>query len=162
MSATVQKSLRIPSRTATEIERIARESGREFSAVANELFEEALRMHRCPGIVFAEGTTGRRARVAGTALAPGFVEPRGLAYARYNGRRYLYALTSRGSIYGVSDRDSRLWRIDLSGSTPTIAWIDLTVAAFGIENHEVFGLAYDGGRVFISYDMFICNYQSIR
>ncbi len=68
MSATVQKSLRIPSRTATEIERIARESGREFSAVANELFEEALRMHRCPGIVFAEGTTGRRARVAGTAI----------------------------------------------------------------------------------------------
>ncbi|MBI1864573.1 MAG: DUF433 domain-containing protein [Nitrospirae bacterium] len=68
MSATVQKSLRIPSRTATEIERIARESGREFSAVANELFEEALCMHRCPGIVFAEGTTGRRARVAGTGI----------------------------------------------------------------------------------------------
>lgn len=64
----VQKSLRIPQRTLKEIERIARESGKEFSTVANELLEEAVRMQRCPGIVFSEGTTGRRARIAGTGL----------------------------------------------------------------------------------------------
>ncbi|MBI5378555.1 MAG: DUF433 domain-containing protein [Nitrospirae bacterium] len=65
---TIQKSLRIPQKTLKEIERMARESGREFSTVANELLEEALRMQRCPGIVFTEGTTGRRARIAGTGL----------------------------------------------------------------------------------------------
>ena len=66
--ATVQKSIRIQDKTLKEIEKISKDSGREFSAVTNELLEEALRMKRCPGIVFTEGTAGRRARIAGTGI----------------------------------------------------------------------------------------------
>jgi uncharacterized protein (DUF433 family) len=66
MRSTVTKSLRIPKETVEEIERAAR--GRDFSTTANELLSEALKMRRCPGIVFADGPTGRRARVAGTGL----------------------------------------------------------------------------------------------
>ena len=65
---TVQKSIRIQKKTFNEVERIARESGKEFSSVANELLDEAVKMQRCPGIVFTEGTTGRRARIAGTGI----------------------------------------------------------------------------------------------
>jgi len=67
MSA-VQKSLRIPQETLEEIERIAYESGRDFSSIAKDLLTEAIKMRRCPGIVFADGVSGRRARVAGTGL----------------------------------------------------------------------------------------------
>ena len=64
----VQKSLRIPEDTLKEINRIACESGRDFSAIAKDLLTEAIKMRRCPGIIFADGVTGRRARVAGTGL----------------------------------------------------------------------------------------------
>ena len=64
----VQKSLRIPQGTFKEIERIARETGRDFSSIAKDLLGEAIKMRRCPGIVFADGVSGRRARVAGTGL----------------------------------------------------------------------------------------------
>ncbi len=67
MSA-VQKSLRIPRETLEEIERIAYESGRDFSSIAKDLLTEAIKMRKCPGIVFADGVSGRRARVAGTGL----------------------------------------------------------------------------------------------
>lgn len=65
---TVQKSLRIPEEIARAVEEWADLAGRDFSAVANELMAEALKMRRCPGIVFADGPTGRRARIAGTGL----------------------------------------------------------------------------------------------
>ncbi len=65
---TVQKSIRIQERILKEIEQVARDSGKEFSAVANELLDEAVRMQRCPGIIFTEGTAGRRARIAGTGI----------------------------------------------------------------------------------------------
>ena len=64
----VQKSLRIPRGTFEEIERIARETGRDFSSIAKDLLVEAIKMRRCPGIVFADGVSGRRARIAGTGL----------------------------------------------------------------------------------------------
>jgi uncharacterized protein (DUF433 family) len=64
----IQKSLRIPQRTVKEIEQLARESERNFSSIANALLAEAIKMRHCPGIIFAEGVTGRRARVAGTGL----------------------------------------------------------------------------------------------
>jgi uncharacterized protein (DUF433 family) len=66
MAATITKSIRIPKETVEEIERAAR--GRDFSAAAIELISEALKMRRCPGVVFADGPTGRRARIAGTGL----------------------------------------------------------------------------------------------
>ena len=64
----VQKSLRIPKETVEEIERISRESGLDFSSIAKDLLAEAIKMRRCPGIVFTDGVTGRRARIAGTGL----------------------------------------------------------------------------------------------
>ncbi len=64
----VQKSLRIPQETVKEIERIASESGLDFSAIAKDLLSEAVKMRRCPGVIFADGVTGRRARVSGTGL----------------------------------------------------------------------------------------------
>jgi uncharacterized protein (DUF433 family) len=65
---TVQKSIRIQKKTTIEIEQIARDSGKEFSTVVNELLEEAIKIQRCPGIIFTEGTAGRRARIAGTGI----------------------------------------------------------------------------------------------
>jgi uncharacterized protein (DUF433 family) len=64
----IQKSIRIQEKTCKEIERIARESGKEFSSVVNELLDESVRTQRCPGIVFTEGVAGRRARIAGTGI----------------------------------------------------------------------------------------------
>lgn len=64
----VQKSIRIPRETLDEIENIVLESGRDFSAVTKDLLAEAIKTRRCPGIVFADGVSGRRARVAGTGL----------------------------------------------------------------------------------------------
>ena len=60
--------MRIPEQTVQGIQSIAREWGKEFSSVAKELLEEGIRMHRCPGIVFSEGTSGRRARVSGAGI----------------------------------------------------------------------------------------------
>ncbi len=64
----MQKSLRIPDDIVRAIEDLAEISGQDFSAVANELLAEAMKMRRCPGIIFADGPTGRRARVASTGL----------------------------------------------------------------------------------------------
>ena len=60
--------MRIPKEMLEGIQDIARQSGKDFSTVTKELLEEALRMHRCPGIVFNEGVSGRRARIAGTGI----------------------------------------------------------------------------------------------
>jgi uncharacterized protein (DUF433 family) len=64
----VQKSLRLPAKTLKEIEQMAKETGQDFSNVTKDLLQEAIKMRRCPGILFAEGTSGRRARVAGTGI----------------------------------------------------------------------------------------------
>ena len=42
----VQKSLRIPQGIVEEIERIARETGRDFSSIAKDLLAEAIKMRR--------------------------------------------------------------------------------------------------------------------
>jgi uncharacterized protein (DUF433 family) len=65
---TVQKSLRIRLKTLRLMQEMARERDTDFSTVANELLDEATRMRRCPGIVFAQGPTGPRARIAGTGI----------------------------------------------------------------------------------------------
>lgn len=66
--ATVQKSLRMPETLIYEIEELARVFRKDFTAIANELLEEAVRSHRCPGIIFTEGTGGKRARIAGSGI----------------------------------------------------------------------------------------------
>lgn len=59
-------------RLSPELEKeIAREAeirGKSRSAVTQDLLSEAVRMRRTPGIVFADGPSGRRAVVAGTGL----------------------------------------------------------------------------------------------
>src|SRR6266404_7649800 len=65
---TVQKSLRIRKETLRAMQEIAEERNVDFSTVANELLNEATRMRRYPGIVFAHGPTGSRARIAGTGI----------------------------------------------------------------------------------------------
>ncbi len=65
---TVQKSLRLSDAVVREINEMAKSAKRDFTAVANDLLEEAIRSHRCPGVVFSEGVSGRRARIAGTGI----------------------------------------------------------------------------------------------
>ncbi|MDP2681219.1 MAG: DUF433 domain-containing protein [Deltaproteobacteria bacterium] len=65
---TIQKSLRMPEEIIKEIEDLSRDSAMDFTAAVNELLEEALKMHRCPGVVFTEGTSGKRARIAGAGI----------------------------------------------------------------------------------------------
>jgi uncharacterized protein (DUF433 family) len=64
----IQKSLRLPPDTLKEIEQLAKETGQDFSTLAKDLLMEAIKMRRCPGIIFAQGTSGRRAKVAGTGI----------------------------------------------------------------------------------------------
>ncbi len=65
---TIQKTLRVPEEIVKQIEELAEISGRDFSSAAIELLSEAVKMRQCPGIVFADGPTGRRARLAGTGI----------------------------------------------------------------------------------------------
>src|SRR4030095_4958258 len=65
---TVQKSLRVPVDVAQAVQETAEATGRDFSTMVNELLTEAVKMRRCPGILFAEGPSGRRARIAGTGV----------------------------------------------------------------------------------------------
>lgn len=64
--ATVQRSFRIKEPILREIDSIRKD--KPANALANELLEEALKMRRCPGVIFADGVTGRRARIAGTGV----------------------------------------------------------------------------------------------
>ena len=65
---TIQKSMRIPEKLITELQSISQESGKDFSTVAKELLQEAIKMRRCPGVIFTEGVSGCRARIAGTGI----------------------------------------------------------------------------------------------
>ena len=61
-------TIRLPEATRQALELIAQRDCRDLSGIINEMLDESLRMRRIPGIVFADGATGRRARVAGTGL----------------------------------------------------------------------------------------------
>ena len=65
---TVQKTLRIPHDIANSIKDMADIFDRDFSTVVNELLAEAVKIRRCPGILFADGPSSRRAILAGTGL----------------------------------------------------------------------------------------------
>jgi uncharacterized protein (DUF433 family) len=66
--STKAKGVRIPETLDREIERESDERGKSWSAMTAELLEEAIRMRRAPGILFADGPSGRRAVVGGTGL----------------------------------------------------------------------------------------------
>jgi uncharacterized protein (DUF433 family) len=65
---TKARGLRVSEELDREIAREARARGKSWSATTAELLEEAVRMRRAPGILFAAGPSGRRAVVAGTGL----------------------------------------------------------------------------------------------
>lgn len=65
---TVKKSIRLPEETVKEIEALASGTGRDFSGIARDLLIEAVKMRRCPGVTFADGPTGRRAKIAGSGI----------------------------------------------------------------------------------------------
>jgi uncharacterized protein (DUF433 family) len=60
--------LSLPDGVYDGIEETARRTGRSLAEVAGEMLAEAVKMRRVPGIVFADGTRGRVARIAGTGL----------------------------------------------------------------------------------------------
>jgi uncharacterized protein (DUF433 family) len=66
--SSIQKSLRLPEETVREVESLASSTGKDFSGLARDLLEEAVKLRRCPGITFADGPAGRRARIAGTGI----------------------------------------------------------------------------------------------
>lgn len=66
--ASIQKCIRLPEATVREIELAASNAGKDFSSVARDLLVEAVKMKNCPGIIFADGPAGRRARVSGTGI----------------------------------------------------------------------------------------------
>ena len=47
---------------------IARRTDRSVGQVIGTLVEEGVKMRRCPGIIFSDGPTGRRATLAGTGV----------------------------------------------------------------------------------------------
>jgi uncharacterized protein (DUF433 family) len=65
---TIQKSLRVPVEIAQAVQETAEATGRDFSTMATELLTEAVKMRRCPGVLFSDGPSGRRARIAGSGL----------------------------------------------------------------------------------------------
>jgi uncharacterized protein (DUF433 family) len=65
---TIQKSIRLPEKAVKEIEALASGTGRDFSSIARDLLIEAVKMRRCPGVTFADGPSGRRAKIAGTGI----------------------------------------------------------------------------------------------
>ena len=62
------KSVRIDDATSRDIDRLRKGRGATFSSLASELLAEAAKMRRCPGVVFADGPSGRRARIEGTGI----------------------------------------------------------------------------------------------
>jgi uncharacterized protein (DUF433 family) len=65
---TKTRGIRISEKLDREIERLADDNGKSWSAATAELLEEAIRMRRAPGIGFADGPSGRRAVIAGTGI----------------------------------------------------------------------------------------------
>ncbi len=65
---TKAKGMRLQADLEAEITREAETRGKSWSAMANELLAEAIRVRRVPGIVFVDGPSGRRAALAGTGL----------------------------------------------------------------------------------------------
>ena len=61
-------TVQIPKGLFDEARTLAEGSGRDPHALLEELLEEGIRMRHVPGIAFADGATGRRARIAGTGI----------------------------------------------------------------------------------------------
>ena len=62
------REIDLPHDLDREIAREAESRGQTWEAATTDLLMEAVRMRRAPGILFADGPTGRRAVVAGSGL----------------------------------------------------------------------------------------------
>jgi type I restriction-modification system DNA methylase subunit/uncharacterized protein (DUF433 family)/3-phenylpropionate/cinnamic acid dioxygenase small subunit len=51
-----------------EVEELATKYNKPQKAILDELAAEAIKMRRCPGIIFTDGATGRRATIVGTGI----------------------------------------------------------------------------------------------
>lgn len=61
-------SLRLPAATRQAVQTLARQRGQSMNSTLNRLIDEGVRQAKCPGIVFTDGPTGRRASIAGTSV----------------------------------------------------------------------------------------------
>jgi len=61
-------SLRIPDEVREAIRERMKESGRDFSSIANEMLMESAKMRRIPGISFMDTPSGRTAVIGGTGI----------------------------------------------------------------------------------------------
>jgi len=66
--ATKSRSLRVPKDLDEQIERERKLRRTRWTDQVIELVDEGLRMRRCPGVVFRQGTSGRHAVVEGTGI----------------------------------------------------------------------------------------------
>ena len=63
-----EMDIKIPDELATEVAAIAEQTGQSAADLFAEMVVEALKMRRVPGILFADGPSGRRARIGGTGI----------------------------------------------------------------------------------------------
>jgi len=61
-------NVELPDRIAAAVDEAARARGQDVSSIVAELATEAMKMRLVPGIVFADGPSGRRARIEGTGI----------------------------------------------------------------------------------------------
>jgi len=61
-------NITIPDEIAAEVEQLASTTGQTAENLMQQMISEGIKMLRVPGIVFADGATGRRARIAGTGI----------------------------------------------------------------------------------------------
>ena len=60
--------IEIPDELQAALAEIGEKTGQDAASLVTEMVTEAIKMRRVPGIVFADGATGRRARVGGTGI----------------------------------------------------------------------------------------------
>jgi uncharacterized protein (DUF433 family) len=60
--------IEIPDELAASLAKVAEQTGQDVNTLATEMLTEAVKMRRVPGILFADGPTGRRARIGGTGI----------------------------------------------------------------------------------------------
>lgn len=59
---TMQRSIRLPEEAVQDIENLAGTIGRDFSGLARDILLEAVKMRKCPGIVFTDGAACKDCR----------------------------------------------------------------------------------------------------
>lgn len=68
MAKSYPVSVRLNADALEHARRISRQSERSLGQVLSTLVEEGVRMRRCPGILFTDGPTGRRATLGGSGV----------------------------------------------------------------------------------------------